>query len=99
MSDLDRSPRIGDAGLDVVVMRPPGGWGRWCKKGQIRAIDSFLADPTLQDASFQPQQHLFPVWWRELSSYGDKDLWVSLYQPHNIPVLSQRSAGGRGKST
>jgi len=31
-----------------------------------------LADPGLQNASFQPQQQLFPNWWRELSSYGNK---------------------------
>jgi multiple sugar transport system substrate-binding protein len=71
MSDLDRVPNPGEPALDVMVMRHR--WlGALVQKGQVRAIDSFLADPALHDASFQPQRQLFPVWWRELSSYGDK---------------------------
>src|SRR5271165_362912 len=67
MADLDRGA---DAGLDVLVMRHRL-LGALVQKGQLRPIDSFLADPTLHDANFDPQQQLFPNWWRELSSYGD----------------------------
>lgn len=35
------------------------------------SIDSYLADPSLHDPSFLPQEHLFPNWRRELSSYGN----------------------------
>lgn len=56
---------------DMVVMRHR--WlGALIQKHEIQPIDSFLADPALHDASFQPQQQLFPNWWRELSWYGDK---------------------------
>ncbi len=68
-NDLDRGAK-GDSGLDVVVMRHR--WlGALVEKGQVRPIDSLLADPTLHDASFTPQEQLFPNWWRALSSYGD----------------------------
>jgi multiple sugar transport system substrate-binding protein len=70
MSDLDRGARPGDSGLDVVVMRHRL-LGALVQKGQVRPIDSFLADPSLHDPSFVPQQQLFPNWWRELSSYGN----------------------------
>jgi multiple sugar transport system substrate-binding protein len=70
MSDLDRGAQPGDAGLDVVVMRHRL-LGALVQKGQVLPIDSLLADPTLHDSSFMPQQQLFPNWWRELSSYGD----------------------------
>jgi multiple sugar transport system substrate-binding protein len=45
--------------------------GALVQKGQVLPIDSLLADPTVHDAGFMPQQQLFPNWWRELSSYGD----------------------------
>ena len=70
MSELDRGPASPDDELDVVVMRHRL-LGALIQKGQVRPIDSFLADPTLHDASFAPQQQLFPNWWRELSSYED----------------------------
>ena len=35
------------------------------------SIDSYLADPSLHDPSFLPQEHRFPNWRRELSSYGN----------------------------
>ena len=46
--------------------------GALIQKHQIQPIDSLLADPAVHDASFQPQEQLFPNWWRELSWYGDK---------------------------
>ena len=70
MSDLDRGAQPGDSGLDVVVMRHRL-LGALVQKGQVRPIDSFLADPSLHDPSFVPQELLFPNWWRELSSYGN----------------------------
>jgi multiple sugar transport system substrate-binding protein len=70
MSDLDRGPSSPDDGLDVLVMRHRL-LGALVQKGQVQPIDSLLADPTLHDASFTPQQQLFPGWWRELSSYGN----------------------------
>jgi multiple sugar transport system substrate-binding protein len=71
MSDLDRGSEPGRPGYDVVVMRHRL-LGALVKKNQVQPIDSMLADPSLQDAGFLPQQQLFPNWWRELSSYGNK---------------------------
>ena len=71
MSDLDRGSQPGRPGYDVVVMRHRL-LGALIKKNQVQPIDSMLADPSLQNAGFQPQQQLFPNWWRELGSYEDK---------------------------
>src|SRR5437899_216427 len=68
MSDLDRGPASADEALDLLVMRHRL-LGALIQKGQVRPIDSLLADPTLHDSRFMPQQQLFPNWWRELSSY------------------------------
>jgi len=70
MSDLDRGAQSRDGLLDVIVVRHRL-LGALVQKGQVLPIDSFLADPSLHDPSFVPQQQLFPNWWRELSSYGD----------------------------
>jgi multiple sugar transport system substrate-binding protein len=68
MSGLDRGPTAADPAFDVVVMRHR--WlGALVQKGQVRPIDSLLADSTLQDTGFAPQQQLFRNWWQELSSY------------------------------
>ncbi len=69
MKDLDQG--AGNAAYDVVVMRHRL-LGALIQKHQLQPIDSLLADPAVHDASFQPQQQLFPNWWRELSWYGDK---------------------------
>jgi multiple sugar transport system substrate-binding protein len=71
MSDLDRGSQPGKPAYDVLVMRHRL-LGALINKNQVQPIDSMLADPGLQNASFQPQQQLFPNWWRELSSYGNK---------------------------
>jgi multiple sugar transport system substrate-binding protein len=68
MSDLDRGSCRGDT-LDVIVVRHRL-LGLLVKKGQVQPIDSFLADSSLHDVSFMPQEQLFTHWWRELSSYG-----------------------------
>ena len=70
MSDLDRGSSRGDT-LDVIVVRHRL-LGALVQKGQVRAIDSFLADSSQHDASFTPQEQLFDNWWRELSSYQGK---------------------------
>jgi multiple sugar transport system substrate-binding protein len=70
MSDLDRGAQSDDGLLDVVVMRHRL-LGALIQKGQVQPIDSLLADRTLHDASFMPQQQLFSNWWRELSSYAN----------------------------
>jgi len=70
MSDLDRGPSRGDT-LDVIVVRHRL-LGAMVQKGQVQPIDSFLADSSLHDASFTPQEELFTNWWRELSSYQGK---------------------------
>jgi hypothetical protein len=44
--------------------------GALVQKGQVRPIDSYLADPSLHDPGFVPHEQLFPNWWRELSSFG-----------------------------
>jgi multiple sugar transport system substrate-binding protein len=71
MAELDRGPASADDRLDVLVMRQRL-LGALIQKGQLRPIDSLVADPTLHDAGFKPEQQLFPEWWRELSSYGGK---------------------------
>lgn len=71
MSDLDHGSQTGDAGLDVIVVRHRL-LGALVQKGQVQPIDSFLADSTLHDASFMPQEQLYTNWWRELSSYDGK---------------------------
>lgn len=71
MSDLDRGPSSGEEGLDVIVVRHRL-LGSLVQKGQVRAIDSFLTDPAIHDASFVPKQQLFANWWRELSSYAGR---------------------------
>jgi len=54
-------------GLDVIVVRHR--WlGALVQKGEVRAIDSLLNDPSLRDPAFDPQQQLFRNWWRELST-------------------------------
>ncbi len=71
MNDLNRGATAENAGYDVVVMRHRL-LGALIQKHQVQPIDSLLVDPSVHDASFQPQQQLFPNWWRELSWYGDK---------------------------
>jgi multiple sugar transport system substrate-binding protein len=71
MADLDLGTAAGNAGYDIVVMRHRL-LGALIQKHQIQPIDSLLADSSVHDASFQPQQQLFPNWWRDLSWYGDK---------------------------
>jgi multiple sugar transport system substrate-binding protein len=70
MSDLDRGPNRGDT-LDVIVVRHRL-LGALVKKNQVQPIDSLLADSSLHDAGFMPQEQLFPNWWRELSAYGGR---------------------------
>lgn len=70
MSHLDRGSSTGNDALDIIVVRHRL-LGSLVQKGQVRAIDDFLADPGLHDHSFVPQNQLFAKWWRELSSYGD----------------------------
>ena len=67
MKEMD----AGNAGLDVLAMRH-----RLLRalvaKGQVRAIDSSVSDETLHDAASSPHEQLFPKWWSELSSYGNR---------------------------
>lgn len=70
LRDLDHGTSSSEEGLDVIVVRHRL-LGSLVQKGQVRPIDSFLADSALHDASFVPQQQLFANWWRELSSYAD----------------------------
>jgi multiple sugar transport system substrate-binding protein len=71
MNDLNGGAAAGSAAYDIVVMRHRF-LGALIQKNQVQPIDSLLMDPTVHSASFQPQQELFPNWWRELSWYGDK---------------------------
>jgi multiple sugar transport system substrate-binding protein len=71
MNDLNRGATAENAGYDVVVMRHRL-LGALIQKHQVQPIDLLLADPGVHNGSFQPQQTLFPNWWRELSWYGDK---------------------------
>lgn len=69
LSDLDRGPSPDADTLDVIVVRHRL-LGALVEKGQVREIDSLLADSTLHDAGFVPQEQLFASWWLELSSYA-----------------------------
>jgi multiple sugar transport system substrate-binding protein len=71
MNDLNDAGAAGSAPYDIVVMRHRF-LGALIQKKQVQAIDSFLMDPAVHSATFQPQQELFPNWWRELGWYGDK---------------------------
>lgn len=66
MAALDHGPSGGT--LDIIVVRHRL-LGTLVGKRQVREIDSLLADSRVHDASFDPQQQLFPEWWHELSSY------------------------------
>jgi multiple sugar transport system substrate-binding protein len=70
MRDLDRGAGRGDT-LDIIAVRHRL-LGSLVQKHQVQAIDSFLADPALHDAGFNPRNDLFPNWWNELSSYDGK---------------------------
>jgi len=71
MATLDRAPSAPEDDLDVIVVRHR--WlGTLVQRGQVQPIDGFLADPNLHDPAFRPAQQLFPEWWRELSSYGQR---------------------------
>ena len=70
MSDLDRGEHPGRPGYDVIVMRHRL-LGALIQKKQIRPIDSMLADPSLQNLEFRPQEQLIPNWWRGLNYYGN----------------------------
>jgi multiple sugar transport system substrate-binding protein len=56
MAELDRGPASADDRLDVLVMRHRL-LGALIQKGQLRPIDSLVADPTLHDAGFKPEQY------------------------------------------
>lgn len=68
LNDLDRGPSSDRQTLDVIVVRHRL-LGTLVQKGEVREIDSLLADPTLRDAGLAPGQP-FKKWWLELSSYA-----------------------------
>jgi multiple sugar transport system substrate-binding protein len=71
MNDLTNGVTAESPAYDIVVMRHRL-LGALVQRHEVQPIDPLLADPDVHDASFQPQQQLFPTWWRELSWYGDK---------------------------
>jgi multiple sugar transport system substrate-binding protein len=71
MNDLNTANEPGSSPYDIVVMRHRF-LGALIQKNEVQSIDSLLMDPTVHSATFQPQQELFPNWWRELGWYGDK---------------------------
>jgi multiple sugar transport system substrate-binding protein len=71
MKDLDGGGPAEHSSYDIVVMRHRL-LGALVQDHKVQPIDPFLADPAVHDVGFQPQQQLFPNWWRELSWYGDK---------------------------
>ena len=70
MKHFDQGAKAGEPVYDVVVMRHQL-LGSLIQKNQIQPIDSLMKDPDVHDPNFQPQQQLFPNWWKELSSFGD----------------------------
>lgn len=68
LNDLDRGPSSDEETLDVIVVRHRL-LGTLVQKGEVRQIDSLLANPTMRDAGLAPEQP-FKKWWRELSSYA-----------------------------
>lgn len=66
------TPRPGEPGLDVVAMRYRWLGALWFKRVKFaRSMLPFPIPPCTTRTSNRSRQ-LFPVWWRELSSYGDK---------------------------
>ena len=68
-SDLDRGPSSDAETLDVIVVRHRL-LGTLVQKGQVREIDSLLADPAMRGAGSVPPEQSFKKWWLELSSYA-----------------------------
>jgi len=68
MSELDSSGLNHDAPLDLIVVRHRL-LGDLVEKHEVQPIDSFLADRSLHDPEFHPEQQLYANWWKELSSY------------------------------
>jgi multiple sugar transport system substrate-binding protein len=68
MRELDSSGLNHDAPLDLIVVRHRL-LGELVEKHEVQPIDSFLADRSLHDPEFHPEQQLYANWWKELSSY------------------------------
>lgn len=69
LSHLDRGSSSGEETLDVIVVRHRL-LGELVLKGEVREIDTLLADPALRDAGRVPPDQQFKDWWLELSSYA-----------------------------
>lgn len=70
LSDLDRGARTGDAAYDIIVVRHRL-VGALVEKAEVQPIDSLIADPSLRDPNFIPDQQLFTNSWKGLSTYRD----------------------------
>lgn len=68
MSELDSGSANEDAPFDLIVVRHRL-LGALVDKHQVQPINSFLADRSLHDPAFHPEQQLYANWWKELSSY------------------------------
>jgi ABC-type glycerol-3-phosphate transport system substrate-binding protein len=68
MSELDRGNVNDEAPFDLIVVRHRL-LGALVEKHEVQPIDSFLADRSLHDPAFHPDQQLYANWWKELSSY------------------------------
>ena len=64
----DESNKAADAPFDLIVVRHRF-LGALVEKHEVQPIDSFLADRSLHDPAFHPEQQLYANWWKELSSY------------------------------
>ena len=58
------------ARYDVVMMRHRF-LGALVAKRQVQRIDGFVANPTLHDPRFVPEEQLFSNWWHGLASYQE----------------------------
>ena len=68
MRELDSSHVNGEAPFDLIVVRHRL-LGALVEKHEVQPIDSFLADRSLHDPTFHPEQQLYANWWKEVSSY------------------------------
>ncbi|HEX3738108.1 MAG TPA: extracellular solute-binding protein [Terriglobales bacterium] len=64
----DENKKGDDAPFDLIVVRHRF-LGALVEKHEVQPIDSFLADRSLHDPAFRPEQQLYANWWKELSSY------------------------------
>jgi multiple sugar transport system substrate-binding protein len=71
VAELDQELSSGQVTYDLFV-EPHRLLGKLVDRNEVQPLDKFLADPTLHDPNFKPDQDLFPRWWHEIGWYNGK---------------------------